>query len=462
MYEFAVAAMFGVHVAVVCQNIFDGAVADALRQTQLQAAALWRESFPHVSLLGCLQNACLTYRIPPEGTAYSPPTGELTGQRLDVPYFVEDICPQLFAQVRHLSGVTNERYYESICRPDIEFVEFRTNSRSGEFFFFSHDGKFMLKTTTRREAETLMRMLPDMIARFKAAPHSLLGRYLGLYRVYGSDLEYDLLFFVMLSVAQNSVPVHRIYDLKGSTKGRRSKPEEGTRKDANFNDELGHLDLAPVTAAELVVTHSEDVEILRRHAVLDYSVLLHVHDLTAKPERGSVTRKRTALRNFVRVATGRLDQSNRWHAQIVRSQASPGLEVRTGADTPDCTGAPLPPWRPWSGLPSQDGRYLYTLSLIDLLVPFYWKKRVEAAGHEVVTCGSRQASVIHPEAYAERQVEMMERICRQPAAAHSSSEGEASDADGTSGSGAEPSDEPRPRAPHGCCGFSGPACRRRG
>merc|ERR1711988_109755 len=73
---------------------------------------------------------------------------------------------------------------------------------------------------------------------------------------------------------------------------------------------------------------------------------------------------------------------------------------------------------PAEGIWSSDGRYLYTVGLIDCLIPYYWRKRIEAASYEIVYCGSTTAaSAVAPDTYAERQIDMMEKIClgKEPA-----------------------------------------------
>lgn len=423
MYEFAVSAMMGIRVVVECQSMFDNAfVATTGARTAADMDAWWKASLPDLSLVECLQNACVVYEVPPEGTAYSAPTMELTGGRLTDTFLIEDYCPQLFAQVRRLSGISNEQVFRSICRPDVELVEFKTNSRSGEFFFFSHDGRFLLKTITRREAEVLIRMLPDMIRRFEEAPHSLLCRYLGLYHIKQAAEEFDLLFAVMASVTQNARPVHLAYDLKGSTRGRLSPDGELVGKDLNFKRDGGTLLLSPQVAQQLVRTHSEDLEILQKHAVLDYSVLLHVFDSLAPPGRSLYRQQaaddRKGLRaaaapagSTVRLATGHIPVANSGWASLVGPSVV-AIVHNEGRETDKEEAGPAPDWNPAEGVWSSDGRFLYTLGLIDLLIPYYWKKKVEAATYEVIYCGSTAAaSAVAPEAYAERQVDMMERIC---------------------------------------------------
>jgi 1-phosphatidylinositol-4-phosphate 5-kinase len=53
--------------------------------------------------------------------------------------------------------------------------------KSGSFFFFSMDQKFVIKTLRRDEKKILMDMLDDMIDHIKESPQSLLVRIYGIY-----------------------------------------------------------------------------------------------------------------------------------------------------------------------------------------------------------------------------------------------------------------------------------------
>mmetsp|Transcript_6498 Transcript_6498/g.15432 ORF Transcript_6498/g.15432 Transcript_6498/m.15432 type:complete len:479 (-) Transcript_6498:33-1469(-) len=435
-YIFAVAAMFGIHVVTLCHQICVKATTTALGNACF--AELFERTFPRLSYTECLQNSCYTYRIPPEGSAYSPPTGTLTRGQLDVTYFLDDFCPQLFSQVRGLCGISNDQYIWSICRPDVEFVEFCASSRSGEFFLFSHDGRYLLKTAKRFEAEALLRMLPDMVERFESCPESLLGRYLGLYRVYGDEINFDVLFFVMQSVTQHSLPIHSTYDLKGCLgKHRRARPGESVKKDLDWLEDFGDMGLCMADADHLLATHADDLALLQKHTITDYSVLLQIHDRQA---RGGGTDAATLVRSCSLIAEGptrlgtlRDIRESNWSSQLsaagdtasLSPVQSPSVGILRGKEpslpsptqsasvgSVDGEGCVEPRWRPSCGIPSADGRYLYTLSLIDLLVPFNWRGKVETGYYELVSCGhgymySKQAPCV----YAERQIELFERMC---------------------------------------------------
>lgn len=426
-YVFAVAAMFGIHVATVCQRICQNATIVALGRASL--AELFDRTFPRLSYIECLQNSCYTYRIPPEGSAYSPPTESLTGGQLDVPYFLDDFCPQLFARVRRLCGITDHQFFHSICRPDVEFVEFCASSKSGEFFFFSYDGKYLLKTAKRFEAEALIRMLPDMIERFENFPHSLLGRYVGLYRVHGEDVGCDVLFFVMQSATQHTLPIHYTYDLKGCYgRHRKAKPTEGVKKDVDWFDDFGDLGLSSEDADALLLTHAEDIALLQKHGITDYSILLQIHDLQATTTKANSWRSSADVEAApTRLGAAAAVDASSWSSQLAlaytrwQSRTGAAATPSCAAATPSCAAATPsacgnakaePPWLPATGILSCDGHYLYTMALIDVLVPYTWKAKVEVGYHELISCGhGYKYSKLPPAAYAERQLEMLERMC---------------------------------------------------
>jgi len=57
-----------------------------------------------------------------------------------------DLAPALFARVRQLCKIDDVAYLSSLAQKRFAVIEFNSNSKSGEVFFFSHDGKFILKT----------------------------------------------------------------------------------------------------------------------------------------------------------------------------------------------------------------------------------------------------------------------------------------------------------------------------
>ena len=63
--------------------------------------------------------------------------------------------PKVFDRIRTFFGFDPESYMYSVCG-DFNFIEFISNSKSGQFFFYTHDGKFMIKTQTKDESRWVL------------------------------------------------------------------------------------------------------------------------------------------------------------------------------------------------------------------------------------------------------------------------------------------------------------------
>ena len=72
----------------------------------------------------------------------------------------KDYCPQIFRQLREWFGISTQQYLVTICG-DFNLLEFISNSKSGQFFFFSHNSQFIIKTMTRTESIFLRKVLPQ-------------------------------------------------------------------------------------------------------------------------------------------------------------------------------------------------------------------------------------------------------------------------------------------------------------
>ena len=71
----------------------------------------------------------------------------------------KDYTPAVFRHLRERFGIDAIDYLLCICG-NFEFLEFVSNSKSGQFFFFSHDRQFMIKTQTDAESKLLREILP--------------------------------------------------------------------------------------------------------------------------------------------------------------------------------------------------------------------------------------------------------------------------------------------------------------
>ena len=173
---------------------------------------------------------------------------------------------------------------------DANYLRFTSNSKSGQFFFFTKDGNYMIKTITHEEVKVLRSVLSDYYQHIEANPASLIVRITGLYRVQMYHLQRTIYFIVMGSCYRGSMPrkMDVEYDIKGSTVGRNCDPGDSVRKDNDLIADGFRLRLGR-NREGLLAQLRTDVEFLRTRGFVDYSLLIGAHrrETVAKhhPER---------------------------------------------------------------------------------------------------------------------------------------------------------------------------------
>lgn len=90
------------------------------------------------------------YEFAPKGSATTPP------HKLSHTFKFKDYAPVAFAYLRRMFGVNEFDFLLSVCG-NANFIEFISNAKSGQFFFYSSDGKYMIKTMTNAECKFLRR-----------------------------------------------------------------------------------------------------------------------------------------------------------------------------------------------------------------------------------------------------------------------------------------------------------------
>jgi len=177
-------------------------------------------------------------------------------------FTLKSYAPKVFHRLRSYFGIPVAAYMESVCGEccisfhsiqasyvchaafacihevpvlilidgcyagNYNYVEFISNSKSGQFFFYSHDGRYLLKTQTKEENKFLLDILPEYYQYLHDNPHSLLCRILGMHRIEMYHLRRKVHFVVMTSVFDTPNKIGRMYDLKGSLVGRNASEED--------------------------------------------------------------------------------------------------------------------------------------------------------------------------------------------------------------------------------------------
>ncbi len=144
--------------------------------------------------------------------------------------------------------------------------ELGSPGKSGSFFYFSQDYRFIIKTIHHYEHRFLLKILPNYVGHVKNNPNTLISRIFGLHRVKLPGNK-KIHFVVMGNVFPANKDIHEIYDLKGSTYGRMFPEAEAENnpwavlKDKNWLGRGRKLFLGPDKAKVFIEQMNKDVEV---------------------------------------------------------------------------------------------------------------------------------------------------------------------------------------------------------
>ncbi|RLN71659.1 hypothetical protein BBJ28_00020609 [Nothophytophthora sp. Chile5] len=136
------------------------------------------------------------------------------GPRSDGVVF-KDFAPHVFRRLRELAKVSSASYRNSLQQTTKERV---SEGKSGAFFYFTEDRKYVVKTLTSEELKFLLSILPKYYTFMTQHPDTFMTRFFGCHglTMYGKTV----FFVVMQSVFATSLQIHERFDLKGSWVGR--------------------------------------------------------------------------------------------------------------------------------------------------------------------------------------------------------------------------------------------------
>ncbi|KAG9248245.1 phosphatidylinositol-4-phosphate 5-kinase its3 [Calycina marina] len=195
----------------------------------------------------------------------------------------KDYAPWVFRHLRAKFKLDPADYLMSLTSKYI-LSELGSPGKSGSFFYFSRDYKYIIKTIHHAEHKFLRKILKDYYQHVEENPDTLLSQFYGLHRVkipYGRKIH----FVVMNNLFPPHRDIHQTFDLKGSTVGRDYKEEDleenprATLKDLNWLRRNLHLEFGPDKKRLFIEQMERDVKLLQKLKIMDYSMLVGVHDL---------------------------------------------------------------------------------------------------------------------------------------------------------------------------------------
>lgn len=221
------------------------------------------------------------------GTTILTAHGHSTGNEL-VPsakydFKFKDYAPWVFRHLRQLFNLDPADYLMSLTGKYI-LSELGSPGKSGSFFYFSRDYRFIIKTIHHAEHKFLRKILKEYYNHVNENPNTLLSQFYGLHRVktpWGRKIH----FVVMNNLFPPHRDIHTTFDLKGSTIGRDYREEDleknprATLKDLNWLRRQRHLELGLEKKRLFMEQLQKDVKLMQKLQIMDYSLLIGVHDL---------------------------------------------------------------------------------------------------------------------------------------------------------------------------------------
>lgn len=303
---------------------------------------------------------------------------------------VTEYSPDVFAFLRALDGYNNDILRESLnpeANRKMVFKAGESQGKSGSFFFFSKDQRFIIKTMTESDFNAFMRIQKHYFKHVATNDGSLLARVYGVYSVHMEDQKP-----VKLIVMENGIrgatrdSIVGVFDLKGSMVNRIVKGSKlsatATLKDRNLlkmNQEQIWLRFSQKDRHAILKAMQSDVHLLQKYNLMDYSLLLCIQ---ANPDfkRG----KRA---------------SNNETTQSVRSRSS--------VDSDMLRSMRLQFQGSRHKFLSACCQYIYHIGIIDYLQDYNLDKQLENFAKYTVLMKGDGISAVPPPAYSQRFLRFM-------------------------------------------------------
>ncbi|KAE8148535.1 hypothetical protein BDV25DRAFT_16480 [Aspergillus avenaceus] len=345
----------------------------------------------------------------------------------------KDYAPWVFRHLRTKFRIDPADYLMSLTSKYI-LSELGSPGKSGSFFYFSRDYKYIIKTIHHSEHKFLRKILPEYYKHVEQNPNTLISQFYGLHRVkmaYGRKIH----FVVMNNLFPPHRDIHQTFDLKGSTIGRDLREEDleknprATLKDLNWVRRDRHLECGQSKREFFLAQLKRDVELLKRLKIMDYSLLVGIHDL----ERGNEEKLRDKTLQVFQPGGDREEEASpnmlmRTPSKLENERKARELRMSLKRERPvplDKATAKMPEEildeRKYHVFYSDDGGFrathengqpgeeIYYLGIIDCLTHYGMVKRLEHF-FKGLSHDRNQISPVPPEGYGDRFIKFIKGI----------------------------------------------------
>ena len=307
--------------------------------------------------------------------------------------FIQSISPQEFITEMIISSSTN-------------IEELFSTGRSGSLFYYTRDGKFILKTISKDEYKTLKRILPSYYNHLKKYKNSFLPKFFGCYKLIRKvKKEYNYVYFIiMVNIFETKNAIHATFDIKGSKIGRRvleeNNNEEIDKIYGKYSYSLKDCDLDKFKKLfyiennlrnEIINQLQEDSIYLRDCNFNDYSLLVGIHRLNFVKLNKSNNENEIELEE---ISTS-IKKSNK---KLIEEE-NKTLNTDNSIINKDNSNIFFD-----GGIKSENDDEIYYIGIIDILTNYNCKKTLEYIFKSIRYC-SNTMSCVPPSDYQERFIQ---------------------------------------------------------
>ncbi|XP_058824673.1 uncharacterized protein LOC131685168 isoform X15 [Topomyia yanbarensis] len=367
-----------------------------------------------------------TISFPPEGSSMTP-AHHFSEFKFKI------YAPIAFRYFRDLFGIQPDDFMMSMCSAPLR--ELSNPGASGSIFYLTDDDEFIIKTVMHKEGEFLQKLLPGYYMNLNQNPRTLLPKFFGLYCYQCNSKNVRLV--AMNNLLPSYVKMHLKYDLKGSTYKRKANKVERSKSSPTYKD-LDFMEHHPNgifleadTCNALIKTIQRDCRVLESFKIMDYSLLVGVHNLdqALKEKQEAAAKARSdgesdyedapeadqymvQEREEQRTSALNRSRNSTYGKMLIRSinrqrlvAHSTAMESIQAESEPIDEEDDVPP----GGIParSEKGeRLLLFIGIIDILQSYRLRKKLEHTWKSIIHDGDT-VSVHRPSFYAQRFQDFM-------------------------------------------------------
>lgn len=345
--------------------------------------------------------------------------GNELGPKARYDFKFKSYSSEVFRDLRALFHLDAGDYLYSLTSQYI-LSELGSPGKSGSFFYFSRDYRFIIKTISHSEHSFLLSILPAYHEHVRNNPHTLLSRFYGLHRVKRPGGK-KIHFVIMNNLFPPHRDIHETYDLKGSLVGR-EYPEErlasktgATMKDINFLRRARHLELHSERNNALRRQLELDVAMLVKLRIMDYSLLIGLHDMRRGNKENLRVEKLSVFQPSLGPAREGADQvRDAVERSDPRSLQADYLTDFDGKERQFCLFYSEDGGLRSANQKGEPGEYIYYCGIIDLFTCYTPIKRAEHIIKSAMLFNHKQLSPVRPGPYGQRFLRFMRTISATP------------------------------------------------